>query len=524
MPIKKISDANDIATTQGLGVLKDMLSPEALAVLPVEKPLPTPRVMGGVDVRDGTADTRPLSELGNAWRLMDSFGSDIRYIPEAKAWLYWGGGGWAWDPDGVTVRRLAAALPDQIYREGADHLDDAEDFVKWSRASQKIRIRDAAVTFLQDFEEIRLSIVLVDADLFLIGFDNAKQVLDLKIGRGRPALKNDYITKSLKVEVIGDAKLAVRWLAFLTEIFSNDVELIDWLHRVCGYSLTGSVEEQLFIFCFGFGSNGKSVFVSLLQYIFGDYARTVAFETLTEAKRAAGAASPDRAMLRGARFIVCDETSDGVALDEGFIKNATGGAAISARELNKPPIEFTPQFTLWMLGNHKPMIKGTDHGIWRRQRLLPFQRTFKPEEKDPKLLATLKAEAPHILAWMVDGCLGWLQQGLRDTPKTVKKATDDYQADQDLTGRWLSECCGLVVDHETPSTAIYISYKSWCVDNGLRPLSSVRLGRQLGERGFNNRRSNGKTLWAGILVIDSSSPNPNYKQSDWDLNGFGVPD
>ncbi len=457
-------------------------------------------VLMGTDSRDGTGTTRPLSELGNAQRLEDAHGGNIHYVHDAKAWLHWRGGAWVWDIDGAVMRGLAAHLPKQIYTEGLLHLFDADYFAKWSRTSQKERTVLATVSLLKDFDLVRLSLSSVDADLFKVGFDNAKQVLDLRTGKARPALQSDLITKSLSVDRLGDSSKAVRWDLFLTQIFGDDAELIDWVKRWCGYMLTGSTAEQIFIFCFGLGANGKSVFGDILRFILCDYARAIASETLTETKRAAGSATPDLADLIGARMAACAETEDGAALAESLVKSLVSGDTMTARKLHCDPFQFTPQFKLMMLGNHKPIIKGNDHGIWRRVRLIPFRRTFKPEERDAGLSDKLKAEAPHILAWMVEGCIDWQERGLKDTPQTIADATGNYQEEQDLIGNWLSECCDLHPIHETSSTDIYSNYQNWCVSNGLRPNSNVALGRRLGERGYACRQSSGKRLWSGIAV------------------------
>jgi P4 family phage/plasmid primase-like protien len=198
------------------------------------------------------------------------------------------------------------------------------------------------------------------------------------------------------------------------------------------------------------------------------------------------------------------ETEDGSALAESLIKSLVSGDTMMVRKLYTAPVQFIPQFKLMMLGNHKPIIKGNDHGIWRRVRLIPFRRTFKPEERDVALSDKLKAEAHHILAWMVEGCLDWQKRGLKDTPKTIKDATGNYQEEQDLIGNWLSECCELSPRDEASSTELYANYKNWCLDNGLRPNSNIALGRRLSERGIKSRRSSGATLWAGIAVTNSN--------------------
>jgi P4 family phage/plasmid primase-like protien len=465
-------------------------------------------VLAGTDARDGTATTRPLSELGNALRLLDTHQGNIHYIREARAWLRWRDGAWHWDLDGAEVRSLAARLAQQIYDEGGLHLSDSECFVKWSRASQKERTIAATISLLKDFPEVRLPMSLVDANIYLAGFNNARQVVDLKTGEVRPAKQSDLITKSLSVQELGNAAKPERWLAFLDQVFGADAELIDWLKRWCGYMLTGSTAEQFFMFCYGVGANGKSVFAEILRFILGDYARVIAPETLTESKRQAGSASPDIAALKGARMALSSETEDGAALAESLIKSLVSGDSMTARMLHANCFEFTPQFKLMILGNHKPVVRGTDHGIWRRIHLLPFLRIFKPQERDAGLLDKLKAEAPHILAWMIEGCLEWQQRGLADVPGAISRATDEYQSEQDLMGRWFSECCEQSPNGETSARELYQSYKNWCIENGLHPASNVSFGRRLTDRGFKSRKSNGNAIWRGITL--------NYGLSNYD--------
>lgn len=505
-------DFNDLEQADGLAAVSMHFEPMQLPVVQVAFDSPT---LSGTDSRDGTDNTRPLSELGNAERLLDAHGGDCHYVHDAKAWLHWRGGAWTWDVDGAMIRSLAARLPLQIYNEGGLHLADAEYFAKWSRSSQKERVLLATVSLLQDFKQVRLPLSLVDADPFKVGFDNARKVLDLRTGTARPARPGDLITKSLCVGQMGESSKAIRWQAFLTQIFGDDVELIYWVKRWCGYMLTGSTSEQIFIFCFGLGANGKSVLADILRHILSDYARAIASETLTESKRAAGSATPDLAELIGARLAMSAETEDGAALAESLIKSLVSGDCMTVRKLYTAPVQFTPQFKLMMLGNHKPIIKGNDYGIWRRVRLIPFRRTFKPKERDPALLDKLKAEAPHILAWMVEGCLDWQQRGLKDTPTTIQQATCEYQDEQDLIGNWLSECCTLSPSNKASSTEIYTNYKNWCIDNGLRPASNVSLSRRLTERGYYSRKSNGARLWSGISVTNSNYGGGYKTASAW---------
>ena len=494
-------DFNDLHQAEGLDAVRLQLSaaPDTSSreIVPFMEPC-----LPKTDARDGTRDTRPLTEYGNAQRLFDANGDRLKYIHDAQSWIVWNSAAWQWDA-GSGVRSLAAQLPATIYSEGAGHINDAEHFGKWARKSQEQRTINAAVSMLSDFAPVRLPLACIDADHFVIGFNQARQVIDLRNGTTRAATPSDYITKSLSAETVGDAAKAVRWVQFLEQVFDGDRELINWMQRFCGYLLTGSTREQIFLFCFGHGANGKSVFIEVLKHIIGDYSRAIASETLSESKRQAGGATPDLAALIGARLVLCSETEDNTALAESLVKSLVSGDSMAVRQLYAAPVQFTPNFKLVMAGNHKPIVRGNDNGIWRRVRLVPFNRTFTPEERDPHLLAKLRTETPHILAWMVAGCIEWQLHGLADTPATIRQATDAYQVDQDLTGTWLSECTSSSAHGEASSGDLYANYKAWSIDNGLRPASAVALGRRLSERGFSVRQSSGKRLWCGLSLTDS---------------------
>lgn len=463
------------------------------------------------DSRDGTATTRPLTEYGNALRLLDQHDDQLRYVQNVKSWIIWRDGAWQWDTTSAGVRALAASLSVKIYAEGADcDMVQAVHFAKWARQSQNSRTIDAAVSLLSVQEKIRLSIAAIDADPMLVGFDNARQVIDLRTGKARPATQADYITKSLTPCTIGESAKALRWHSFLEQIFDNDAELIDWLHRWCGYLLTGMTTEQVFLFGFGLGANGKTVLAELLKYILGDYARSIASETLTETKRQAGGASPDLADLIGCRMAMSAETEDGAALAESLVKSLTSGDTITARQLYTSPVQFIPAFKLLMIGNHRPVIRGNDYGIWRRVRLVPFTRTFTEQERDPHLLDKLKAEAPHILAWAVQGCLEWQRLGLADVPAVVASQTAEYRQEQDVIGQWLSECTKADRAAEADTGEAYSSYRNWALDNGLKPASNVSLGRRLSERGFFARKSSSRRFWVGMALNASNGAGFSY--------------
>lgn len=455
----------------------------------------------GCDSRDGNTDTRPLTEVGNAMRFLDKHQADARFVVGTKnSWLIWKDGSWIWSKDGAIITEMMFSIPGGIYQEASRHLRDAGLFIKWARTSQKNTTIDNTISLLSSKSEIRVSLAFIDSNPYLVGIDNARMAIDLRTGVARNADQADLITKTLGVNQLGNSAEAIRWSLFLNQVFNGDQELIDWLKRYMGYLLTGAVDEQIVVFGFGLGANGKSVLAEILRYIMADYSRVMAPETIGESRRSAGAAAPDLMVLLGARLAISTETEDGLAFNESLVKLMTGGDAITARGLYKDNVEFKPQFKLLIFGNHKPIVKGTDHGIWRRIRLLPFTQTFDGANRDPNLLETLKNEAPHILAWMVEGCLEWQRLGLSNLPKVIADATAEYRAEQDLIGHWLDECC-VVGNMESATIAeAYLSYTNWASRSGLKPCSKIALTRRLEERGFEKDRNRSAWHWCGFGI------------------------
>lgn len=467
----------------------EILSPEAAEPEPVLIPEPAPAPAGPLtvrpdadflDARDGTHDTRPLTEHGNALRLFDRFGHVLRYLPERKAWLIWDDGRWM-RSDGAAVRAMAAQLPEVIYLEGARHSRDGQHFARWSRKSQEARIVASAVSMLSDMPPLRLSVADLDADPMLCGLDGGRKVLDLRTGTVRPSVQCDHLTKSLSVSGIGESAKASRWVRFMEEVTCGDRELSDWLQRFLGYSLSGSNAEQAFVFLFGHGANGKSVLTEAMQSLMGQYAAGIQPATLCDDKRTGAGPSPDLARLNGIRFAVAPEAEEGSRFAESMLKALVSGDTIPVRELNCAPFDMRPCLKLALTGNHKPTISGTDRGIWRRVRLVPFAASFEGKA-DPRLPEKLRAEFPHVLAWLVEGCMAWQERGLSDTPQAVAEATEAYRAESDTLGQWLSENCTRGPNAQESSADLYANYREWAISNGYaRPWISRVFSQRLSE-------------------------------------------
>ncbi|MEI6268413.1 MAG: phage/plasmid primase, P4 family [Methylococcaceae bacterium] len=459
-----------------------------------------PRLQG-LSSRHGTITTRPLTESGNAARMVDLYANNLFYVP-SHSWIYWNGRSWLWDIDAAICRSLAAKLPAQILTEALDYMSDVTLFANWSLNSQKIITINAAVSLLKDHAQMRLPVSLLNADNFAVGFDNASKVIDLKTGAVRPARQDDFITKTLGVDTVGDAGKAHKWTKFLNEVFDGDSELIDWMQRWCGYSMTGSVKEHLIIFCFGGGRNGKSVFCETLSRVMGEYGCGVDIETFLEGSKKSGSdASPDIARLVNVRAVLSTEAPEGRKLNEGRIKSISGGDKQTARNLHQAPFDFLPQLKLTLVGNHKPTIRGTDRGIWSRIALIPFTRNFEAEGiMDVDLRDKLWDEAPHILAWLIEGCLKWQKVGLKDLPKAVRNSTLEYQREQDVVGIWIDECCRLGVAEKDTIACLFRSYQHWAQESGIYLISKLMLAKKLRERGYADAILDGARALAGLRV------------------------
>ena len=274
---------------------------------------------------------------------------------------------------------------------------------------------------------------------------------------------------------------------FLHRVMGGNADDVRWLQRWAGYSLTGLVSEQCFSFYYGSGRNGKSVFCGILQDLLGEYGAKVSAETLLGVRRSGGEASADVARLAGLRLVVASELPEGGRLNEALVKDLTGGDVITARHLYKPPFDFRPAFKLALYGNHKPVVRGTDEGIWRRVRMVPFTQTIPEAEVDLRLPEKLREELPGILAWAVAGCRLWQADRLGSTAR-IREATADLRSENDLLGSFLEDHCILGENLSAPVGDLYSTYRRWAEDSNEQPATQKQFSASLTERGFGTSR------------------------------------
>ena len=344
----------------------------------------------------------------------------------------------------------------------------------------------------------------LDADPMLLGVQNG--VVDLSKGQLLSNQPDMLITRYCEASFTEDMPCP-RWASFLDQVFNSDTETIESVQRLLGYTLTGLVTEEVLVICFGYGSNGKSVFNNVIQRIMGGYSRT-APSTLLAARRADDS-SPrnDLAALAGARYVSVNELQAGDRLDEQVVKQLAGREAIAARFLHKEFFEYMPTFTAWLRTNHKPIITGEDDGIWRRLVLVPFQRKFEAHDQDPQLEATLMKERDGILMWMLEGTRMYLKERLKLSPR-IKSEAARYRKDSDLIGEFLADKTEADPNAKLVQTTLYEWFKEWCEANGLRQHSKKTFTQRLAERGFGESRSNGERYYLGLKRATHTSPPP----------------
>jgi putative DNA primase/helicase len=454
----------------------------------------------------------PMTDVGNAARFVDLHGADLRWCGSmpGTGWMVWTGSRWESD-DTKRVNRLGASLG-AVWRREANLIDDdkkhreAMGHVKHTEAAQGIR---GLVEIAQAHEAIVTRPAQWDADLW--AFNTPSVTYDLKRQTAHRPRREEYITRIGNVDASSADDCPI-WKAFLDTIFAGDDELIGYIRRAMGYCLTGSTAEQCVFICYGTGQNGKSKFIEVLHHILGDYAKQTPVQTFTQKRE--GGIPNDLAALNGARVVTCSEAKEGEGLDEALVKLASGGDPISARFLNREFFSFLPAFKLWMLTNHKPVIKGTDKGIWRRIRLIPFLVTI-PEDKVDKDLGTkLKGEAAAILRWTLDGLKDYRAVGL-SPPAAVTAATDEYREDMDSLAEFIEDCIDRVEGGEEDNQAVYDAYKAWATSHGERnPRSHRSLSKELKARRFTQKtdRSEGRR-WEGMTL--KARPQDQQSMNGW---------
>ena len=455
-----------------------------------------------VDLTDWASSVNPAAapespvfsntDMGNARRLVLNANGLARFVYDASNWYVWDGKRFKPDDSGAAVR-LAKDTVNQIPKEviGLDSDSAVAAKRKFHHASQAAGRITAMLSLAASEPTIPAMTTDFNTDKWKLNAHNG--VVNLRTGKLGPHEPAGMHSQLADTSYFKQA--CPIWMNFLTTVFDGNAELIHYIQQLAGYTLTGDVNEHLFLYCYGTGRNGKSTFLGTMMSLLGDYAAKAAPKLLID-KRAEPHPT-ELLSLRGQRMVLCGEVKTGDRLDEGKLKDLSGGESVRARGMRQDFFDFEPVHKLWLTGNNKLRIIANDPGMWDRLKLLPFTVYIKPEQRDPELLSKLKLEAPGILYWAVQGCRSYLQQGFKE-PKCVTDAVNEYRTDEDMFGQFFDEIC--ITDNKYARTSrakLRSAYANWCSDNGVNPISARAVSSRLKEYGFKST-SSGERQWVGL--------------------------
>lgn len=457
-----------------------------------------------------------LTDTGNAQRICDKYRGEIKYSFVNKCWYYWTGKVWESDWNGY-IKRLADTVIEDIKKEAFAEKDEEkqEALLKFANRTAASNRKEAMVKECQHLDDIPVLPDDMDKDDMLLNCSNG--IVNLRNGEFIKHDSNYLQSKIAYAEYTESAEPPKLWLKFIDDVTGGDKDLARYLQKCVGYSLTGRNTEQCAFFLYGMGNNGKSTFLDTISELLGSYGANTQPETIMMRKNDSSSTS-DIARLNGIRYVTCEEPSDGVRLNEGLLKQVTGGSKVTARFLYGNDFEFTPVFKMWLATNHKPTIRGTDTGIWRRIRLIPFEVCIPKDKVDKNLKYKLRKEFPQILRWAVEGCLMWQQEGL-EPPEKVLKATAEYKNEMDILATFCEAC--LVVDnmpaHQIPANELFNVYQQWANKNNEYVMTSRKFFLEMAKKVPEKVRHSTGMQYRGVYFND-------YGRTFIKAKGFNVED
>lgn len=456
-----------------------------------------------------------MTDTGNAHRLKDRFGQIIRYSYNRKKWYYWDGKVWRIDDSG-EIKKLADLICEDIKKEAMQEQDEKTqaDMLKWATKTSSSKGKEAMIKECQHLDGI--PVAPEDFDIYVDYLNCQNGIVNLRNGELLPHDSSFMMSKICYTDYDVYGAKPERWLSFLDEVTNGDAELQEYIQRSVGYSLSGSNREQCAYFLYGMGNNGKSTFLDTVSDMLGAYASNAQPETIMMRKWGENSALSDIARLKSARFVTSEEPTEGVRLNEGLLKQLTGGSRITCRFLYSEEFEYTPEFKIWVATNHKPVVRGMDLGIWRRIKLIPFEVNIPKDKVDKHLKYKLRKEFPQILAWAVRGAVKWMDSGMEE-PECVQIAVKEYKQEMDLLASFMDQC--IIIDYDcndrVMASDLFHTYLMWAKDNNEYEMSSKKflseMSRKLPDKGRNGRG----VFYKHIKLTDYARRNRQYHISDF---------
>lgn len=449
---------------------------------------------------------RSWDDQGRGLRMRDQFATVLKFNAVDKKWFFFNGSYWQEDIGNQRVELAAERVANSIKKEKPElsfstKTDEDKAMNEWYRFQKDSRSHMAKMHMIDEFKKY----VIVkhgefDKEDMLLNTESG--YVDLSSGE----LHDHDIDKKFSHQTVAeysDNVDAPLWEKFLNQIFNNDEELIHYVQKAIGYSFTGSVDEQCLFILNGRGRNGKSVFSNVVSDVAGNYAKQMNVQTIVAKKNQSGSANSDVARLEGARIVTSSELNEGDRFDESLVKQLTGGDKILARFLYGSEFEYKPKFKIWMATNHLPIIRGTDDGIWRRIKIIPFNIQIPKEKVDKKLEYKLKAEYTGILNWIVQGAIMWQQEGLED-PEAVTNVIESYRAEMDPLDAFLEERCTTGQNYSIKAREMYDAYHEWAKESEEYKMSLNKFGREMSKKLLRVKRRDG-WYYVGLKLKEPDS-------------------
>lgn len=456
---------------------------------------------GWTDPKKANRGVNDYGDLYNGARFADKYNGVFLFCNSNSNWYGFDGSRWKKCEAGEAIRAAKTianeSLNDAFQEFQKDPTESAKRNLTHATGVHRNDKRIEAILKMASSEP-GMSIAnpsVFDSNPMILNTRNG--VVNLKTGELSDPHPNMLCSRRINASFdrVADCPM---WLDFLNEIF-DDVEVISYVKKMIGYSLTGLVNEEKLFFMYGQGANGKSVFTNIVEGIFGDYAITVGVEILMRTKNE-GESNRYKAKLAGARFVSCNEIGVSDFFDDRKIKEITSRERIPARELYGEAFDFKPNHKTWLRGNHKPSVLDATESLWRRLVLIELSKVFTESERIANLdELILEKERDGILAWMIDGCLEWQKEGLK-TPKTIKDSTCDYQADTDIIGQWIEQNCELVAGTRLKTRDAYLNYQVFIREMGMHPFNQITFSKQVTARGLIVGRSNTGRHFVGLKL------------------------
>jgi len=445
-----------------------------------------------------TKDTKKpgynLTDWGNARRLVDTCGDVIRFCP-AVGWYIWDGTVWNEDKKG-EIFQYAKRIVKDMYSMIKDEPNTMKQnkLLKFIQSTENQRPLKSMIDSASNEPGIPIERESFDKNKDLINTKNG--VLNLKTGVLAPHKKALLLSKQIPCDYDSNAQCP-QWNAFLDQIVP-DKEIQNFLQRFFGYSLTGYTSEQVFVIAQGNGSNGKGTMVDTILDVMNQYGKTCEPDTIIQ-KKYGRSSSNDLADLQGARLVITSETEQNQILDEGRIKKITGQDTIKCRFLYQEFFEYIPEFKLFLMTNHEPIIESQDHSIWRRVLKVPFTVKITRENADLHLREKLISEREGILNWLVIGAVNWYDSGLQ-IPEIIRQSTIEYKEELNIIGDFLSMCTDNDLTSKVTSTNLYKVYVFWCKAFEYDAETQNAFSRGLTERGFKPSKIGGVRFRVGLKI------------------------